>query len=131
MRIKDIVIYTNVSELYMDENEIVHIVFPERGLNVGEKDIQEIFQGRMAFPTRSSKQMVLADLRNNPNLNGKTIEYVRSIEMITSTKALAMIYNNPIAVFFGNLFIILSMESYPIKLFTDEDEAAAWLLFST
>ena len=78
MKTKKNTIHTSVSELYLDENGIVHIDFPKEGVIVRESDAREIYENRITLPTRAPQQLLLATLSTNPKPDRKARDFARS-----------------------------------------------------
>ena len=118
---------TKVAELSVDEHAIVHISFPLKGVPIQLKDSEELLKTRVKLTPKIKKQLLLADLRNNPKPDRGARNFANSEAMNQSTKALAFIVNNGLNTILGNLFIGFNKGKYPVKLFKNKDNAVQWL----
>lgn len=72
--------------------------------------------------------LLLFDISNNPKLDKQSRGFIYSKQMTTATKALAISSSNPLNNLLGNFLATQPQESYPVRLFSNEDQASQWLL---
>lgn len=119
---------TRVSEIYKDEEDIIHIRFPEKGMRIELRDSHEILETRTRLSPPGSQQLILTDLTTDPLPTRDARNYANSPEMNDTTTAMALIVNNGFSKILGNMFLGFSKGQYPVKLFVSHDEARAWLM---
>jgi len=70
---------------------------------------------------------VLIDAKDMLVVDRKARQYFSSEAAVSITKAAAILIGSPISQVIGSFFIGLNRPPFPIKLFSDRDEAIAWL----
>ena len=75
----------------------------------------------------AKKQLLLVSLLNNPRPTKEARDIAKSEQMIEITSGMAMIVDNMINRFLGNLFIAMNKGEYPVRLFKNESQATVWL----
>ena len=121
-------IKTSTAKLQLDENGIVHMSFLHKNMPIKLKDSENIYKGRMTLTDGLQDQLLLVDLRNNPRPDIEARNYAKSKEVIDSTKAMAAIVGGALSKILGNFFIGFNKGSFPVKLFTNKEDAIIWLL---
>jgi hypothetical protein len=71
---------------------------------------------------------IFADVRGMRSSGILTMRYTAGPEAAAVTSKLAMLVGSPVSRMLVNVLIGLWKPPYPTRLFTDEDEARAWLL---
>ena len=120
-------ISTSVAEIHMDQEGIVHIHFPIKNVKMTVEDSRKIYEGRMQLANKDSKQLIIADLRTNPNPDRGAREFTKSTEMVNTTKTMALLVGGPISKMLGNFFIGFNKGDFPVRLFTEKEKAINWL----
>lgn len=118
------VVTTSINKLWLDERGIGHIVFLP-GVRVTVSGLREQFE----LATRQSHGQavpVLADIRQLGPVD-REARQLMTTEAAALTKAAAVLVNSPVGRVFGTLFIAINRPPYPIKIFTSEAAATAWL----
>ena len=77
--------------------------------------------------TKGEKKPVLVDTRQIKSMTHKSRQYLAGQETADALRAVALLINSPISKIIGNFFVNFSKPLVPTKLFTDENEALAWL----
>ena len=116
---------TRVGVSHVDADGILHVIFLP-GVEQTLADAQEFFQagavlraGR-CWPT-------LVDLRKTRTQDREVRKYYGSPEVAQTASIMAILVNSSLSKLTANLFITLSKPNAPTRMFTDEDEALAWL----
>ena len=122
------IVTTSVSELWLDDHNIVHMKFPAKNVKINIADSREIYEGRMKLPNTDTKQLLLVDLRTNPKPDREARDFTKSTEVVNITKAMAMLVGGPWSKVLGNFFIGFNRAKFPVSLFTKDEEAVDWLL---
>jgi hypothetical protein len=94
---------------------------PAQNLEEVKKTIEEfkkIIDGK--------KVCMLLDVTYSPESTKEIRDYA-ALEFPKFTKAIAMISKSALGKMLANLFFTLKTQPYPTKMFTDENEAKAWL----
>jgi hypothetical protein len=76
---------------------------------------------------RGEKRQVLIDLRGIKSQTRECRAYFQGDEASRLTRACALIVGSPVSRVVGNFFLGLNAPAFPMKLFSAEDEALAWL----
>jgi hypothetical protein len=71
---------------------------------------------------------ILCDIREMRRTSILTQRFTAGPEGAAVTLKLALMVDSPVSRMFGNVLLGLAKTSFPTRLFTDEDAAAAWLL---
>ena len=69
----------------------------------------------------------LVDTRQVKSISREAREYFAGREASTIHKACAILIDSPVSSMMGNLFLKLNKPIMSVKLFTNENEALAWL----
>lgn len=114
-----------VSEI---EDEIVLIEFPTPNTEINYEDSQAIFEARTKLFEHDDKQLLLVRLQTNPKPDKDARDYAKNRPMNDLTLGMAMVVKSVFSRVIGNFFVGVNRGDYPVKLFTDEEEAKEWLL---
>ena len=71
--------------------------------------------------------LALIDGRNMKSITKEAREYYTGEETVKITKACALLVSSPLTRTIGNFFFKINKPKYPMKLFSSEIEAIAWL----
>lgn len=99
------------------QQDIVLIEFTPN-IQVTGDDALEILVTRTSFPTPNTKQLVLADIRTNPQPEREARDFAKKARMNATTQALALLVDNQLSRLLGNFFVGFQKGKYPVKLFT-------------
>ena len=121
-------IITSVSKLKLDDNGIIQMEFPQKNVKINIEDSKGIFQGRMQLTNAGKEQLLMVDLRNNPKPDREARDYARSQEFVETTRAMAILVGGPMSKMLGNFFLGFNKGDFPVKLFTEKENAADWLM---
>jgi hypothetical protein len=80
--------------------------------------IQQQGDGKLPF---------LIDIRNIRSITREAREYLASAEASEPLTAVGLLTTSPISRVIGNFFLGLNRPPHPIRMFTSEEEAIAWL----
>lgn len=119
---------TSVSELYLDENGIIHVSFPIKDSKISLGDAREMYEKRVELSGNNMQQLLLSDMRTDPKPSREAQNFLRSQRVIDSTKAVAMLVGGTASKLLGNFFLGFSKKGYPVKLFTEKEDAINWLM---
>lgn len=120
-------ITTKVATIERDESGIIHLNFPKEGVEIRVEDSMEILQQRISLGPQNERQLIVADLTSNPKPDREARDYAKSDEMNAVTKGLALIVGSGLSTILGNFFLGFNKGDYPVKLFTDKQDAIEWL----
>lgn len=110
------------------EAEIYRVEFCKIDRKIVLKDSEDIFNARMELADKGDEcQLVLADIKNVSQTDREARNFAKKTIMIKHTKALALIVGGPISKVLGNFFIGFNKGAFPVKLFTNGEEAKTWL----
>lgn len=110
-----------------DKSDVIHITFTKASLHLTTENSAEIFSSRISLSPENTKQLVLVDLRNDPKPDKGAREFAQSKKIIDSTKAIAFIVKSGLSSVLATLFLGVNKGNYPVKLFTNKEEAMKWL----
>ena len=118
---------TRTAKIWLEEDGIVrNIVLP--GAAETLDDVKENVSIHARLRPMSGKRVpVLVDLRTAKSLDREARNYLASEQSAKVVSAAALLISSPLSKFLGNLFLGLGKPTYPVKLFTSEAEAVAWL----
>lgn len=120
------VIQIRIARVFMDQQGIIRCVFDASDSHT-LRDAQELIAAHDSL-SGGLKRPVLGDIRGTRTGASKAArEYYVSEVAATYKSALAMLTKSALQRVLGNLFLSMNSPPYPSRLFTDEDEAIAWL----
>ena len=106
---------------------IVSISIKDANTTIDLTDFSELY----VFLSNLEKNiglLILLDISNNPELNKQSRRFIYSSEMVKATKALAVFSANPMTNLLGNFLTSQSNGLYPMRNFSNENQASQWLL---
>jgi len=106
---------------------IVSISIKDANTTIDLTDFSEVY----VFLSNLEKNiglLILLDISNNPELNKQSRRFIYSSEMVKATKALAVFSANPMTNLLGNFLTSQSNGLYPMRNFSNENQASQWLL---
>ena len=120
------IVYTSTEESWIDDNEIMihksleNAVHDEEAAWENINTAKEMLAGRQ-LPT-------LSDVRKAKFVTSEARDIYSSKSCDDNVSCIAMVISNPVSSFIGNFFMKFNKPNYPMRLFTNEDAAYAWLL---
>ena len=123
---KNEVIETRVASVYKDANDIVVIIMKNAGV-VDESDITDL---NLVIRKLADNKAIykLLDARATFDMDKKARLLTEKEELISKTKARAIIEANSIKASLHNFLKQFSHDMYPQQFFTEYDEAYHWLI---
>lgn len=118
---------TGVAKSWIDADGIAHIYF-KANEDISPRDVDEYLKNAAKI-SEGKSYPVLMDTRDVGFIYEMSLNTMISKEAIKVTKASAILLSNPpmrVRVFI-NFFLLLQKKPFPIKAFTDEKKAIAWL----
>ncbi len=116
---------SRVAKVWVGEDGICRIIH-EPNADVSLEDAQETMAAYNKV--RGGKRLPLfIDTKNQRSFSREARHYYASEEAAAVASAAAIIVGTPVSRVLGNFYIGLSNPLLPSRLFTDEDEAMAWL----
>jgi hypothetical protein len=118
--------YTRVSEIWIDQEEIMHIVF-SKGVELGLADMEEayaLFEKLGVGPGQKKSRQLLSGGLFNISKPARDYAGKNATDYFT---AAAMITNSTLTRFVINIFNTLQKHDVPFKMFANEEDALAWL----
>lgn len=117
---------TRAATIFMDENDILHIV-PHEGVHVDYEDILDIYLV-IKRVTKNKPVLKLIESARNWSLDKKARNFIASKDIKEKTIARAIIKNSLINTVLLSFFLKLNRSKVPTKAFTKYDDAYKWLL---
>jgi hypothetical protein len=117
---------TNTATFYKDENDIIHVVLHE-GVSL---DYYDALDHYLVIKNLSGNAPVLKliDGRCGWSIQSKARKFLAGKEVKEKTIARAIVQGSSIKKVLVNFFTELNKPEVPTRMFTDYDEAYAWLL---
>ncbi len=117
---------TRTATIFSDENNIIHIIIHP---NV-RIDYEDALDNALVIKNLSKNKpcLKLLDMRANFSMEKKGQKFADSNEVKQQTIARAIIKGSMINSLLVNFFIKLNKPETPTRIFTDQNEAYAWLL---
>ncbi|MCB9136495.1 MAG: hypothetical protein H6636_13795 [Anaerolineales bacterium] len=118
-------VITSTGKHWLDEGGVLHAIYfpaPEHTLadaRASSVALMQVAQGK--------RRPVLVDIREVKSVALEARKYYASEENTQIVSALVLLIESPISRMIGNFFMKLSNLPFPVSLFTDEEEALAWL----
>jgi microsomal dipeptidase-like Zn-dependent dipeptidase len=119
------VIEWDTSTIWFDENGILYSVSKKVPPQTMEEAIKSVEDFKKI--TGGKKVCMLADVTNSAETTKEMRDWA-AIELPKLIKAIAMVSQSPLGKMLANLFFRVKKQPYPVKMFTDEEEAKEWLL---
>ena len=116
---------TRVSFNWADENGILRVVHKKGSRMTLKEAIEDVTVGNEVL--NGKRGPVLVDIRESDGIDRDARDYFTSDDVRRHRSAAAMLVGNPISRMIGNFFLGLNKTPMPLRLFTDEGEALAWL----
>lgn len=119
-------IETSTATIYKDTNEVIHVI-----LHVGIKmDYYDALDQYLVIKSLSGSKPVLKliDSRVNWSVLPKARKFLAGKEVKEKTLARAIVLNSALKSVLLNFFNELNKPEVPTKVFTDYDQAYAWLI---
>ncbi len=118
-------IKTQTATIWLDDNGILHSVYLE-GVDV---EVEHTTENAAVFKqlAKAKKVPILIDIRGVNSVTREARGTASSPEAINIAAATVLLISSPVSRVIGNFFMGLNKPPYPIKLFTSEEKAIAWL----
>ncbi len=71
---------------------------------------------------------LLTDMRHVKGASSEARAFGSTPEMVPYIAAIALLTSSPLTRMIANFFVRFTRPAYPVRMFTDRDEALAWLL---
>jgi hypothetical protein len=116
---------SRVARLWLGEDGIVRIIHhPDVEVTLADAEdtmaaYLKLYQGK--------RRPLLVDTKSMKSLAREARHYYASEEAARVASAVAIIVGTPVSKVLGNFYLGLSNPHLPTRLFSDEDEALAWL----
>jgi hypothetical protein len=117
---------TRTATIFMDEDDIVHIV-----MHSGVKmDYEDAIDNYLVVKnlSRGKKVLKLIDSRLPWDIDKKARRFLNQKEIKEHTIARAVVKDSAFDKILATFLVSISSSKIPVKIFTDMDEAKAWLL---
>jgi len=117
---------TKTASIYRDKNGVIHVVLFEDA----KMDYYDALDHYLVIKNLSGNEPVLKliDSRVNWSIQAKARKYLAGKEVKEKTIARAVLQNSSLKKIMVNFFNELNKPEVPTKMFTDYDEAYAWLM---
>ncbi len=119
-------IETRTATIFSDENNIVHVVLHPKV----KIDYEDALDNALVLKNLSNNKPILKliDLRGNGTIEKKAQKFIDSVEVKANTIARAVLKGSALNSIVVNFFIKINKPETPTKIFSNYDEAYAWLL---
>jgi hypothetical protein len=119
-------ISTEIADVWIDSQRIVHIFFKESERH-GIEEAQEVVRAHNQLAD-GVPVCVLADIRTvKVGADRAARKHYVSAESAEFKSGMAMLVSSPMQRMLGNIFLMLNQPPYPTRLFSEEEEALQWL----
>jgi hypothetical protein len=115
---------TEDSIIWIDDDGIVNSISKKAPVQTIEKAKENL--EKLKEITKGKKRCFLVDISEAQPSNREVQEFAAQ-ELPKITKAMAIISRSALGVWVSNVFFVLKKQPYPMKMFTNEDEAKKWL----
>lgn len=119
------VIETRTSKIWLDEDGILYnIITPG-----AEQNLDDAVENTSTYVqiTNGKQYPLFVDLRAAKSITRDARAHFAGEDTGRSASCVALMIGSPVSKVLGNLFMKLNTTVYPVKLFTSEDAAVAWL----
>ncbi len=119
------IVETRTARAWLDEDGILHMVFFLYS-EVTLDDIKELDEVTLKI-AKGKKIPFLTDIRDSKFSTREAREYGSKKGFTVQRAVTALLVGSSTSRMFGNLYLNFNQPTYPIKLFTSEEEAIEWL----
>ncbi len=120
-------IETSNAVLRRVDDNIICLTFPRRTTHT-LVTMTEHLNGLRLLDLTNNGVLLLVDLNNLIGITKEARTMVSNPDMTKTHKAVAMLVNNPLTRLIASFFLGLNKPKFPIKSFTNSDDAILWLL---
>ena len=119
---------TALVSIWEDEHGFMHAEFHER-FNISKEDAQEYLQTALKISDGKPKYLVF-DVSRVEHFDPSAFKEVTEpiTEHLTKATAVVVSMKSPLVAVGVNFFLKLQREPFPMKIFSDKEEAIKWLL---
>jgi hypothetical protein len=125
MNIKDKITKTEKALFSLTDEGIIHQEYPVY-IDVTLKDSQEELSVIQEY-CKNEKRPMIVDIRRVRTVQRESRQLYSSDEVVRHISATALLVGNPVSRITGNFFLGLNKAQFPVKLFTNKDQAIKWL----
>ena len=118
------VIETRSATIALDEDSIVHVTYRHVTVTVEDAKDQVAIYRELG---NGQPVLRLVDMTQLISTDGEVRQYGVSPETIAMTRAMAVISNSFVSKMLANFFLKFNKPPFPVRLFTDKEEAIDWL----
>ena len=118
---------TSVSKMSISDGILYwrYVSGAEVTVDVARAEIAETM--RLVVEHGKGKLPFVIDIRNIRSITREAREYLASAEASEPLTAVGLLTTSPISRVIGNFFLGLNRPPHPIRMFTSEEDAVAWL----
>ena len=116
---------TSAADVFAEADGTVIFRFHERS-RLDAVNTAELIRAHVAAAA-GAKRPVLVDLRGLAWADREARAMGAGKEPTSATSCMALLVGNPVTRFLGNFFLSVTRPVFPTRIFTNEDEARAWL----
>jgi hypothetical protein len=120
-------IETSNAVLRRVDDNIICLTFPRRTTHT-LVTMTEHLNGLRLLDLTNNGVLLLVDLNNLIGITKEARTMVSNPDMTKTHKAVAMLVSNPLTRLIASFFLGLNKPKFPIKSFTNSDDAILWLL---
>ena len=118
---------TEIADIWIDANRIIHVDFRDSDLH-GLPQAQSITEAHNQL-AKGTPCPVLADIQSvRVGADRQARKHYVSAEASQMKTAMAMLVQSPMQRMLGNIFFKINRPPYPTRLFSEEEEAVNWLM---
>jgi len=123
--VKSEVVDTSVSDVWLDEEGILHEVAHERAHVTLATARREV--AAMKRVAGGGRYPILVDIRNSRSVTRDARQYLSGPEAAECVTAVALLTGSALTKIMGNFFIGFNRGTFPTRVFSDEGAALEWL----
>jgi len=121
------IIETSNAILRKDAEDIVYLKFPSKTTHSFET-MNEHLKSVTDIDSNNTGVLLLVNMTNLVGVSKEARTMVSNNEMTKTHKAVAMLVSNPLTKLIASFFLGMNKPKFPIKSFTNSDDAVLWLL---
>lgn len=117
---------TDKGTVILYENGLMHQVYQDNTDLVMNDSLKELDLYRADF-CRDKKRPILVDITNLRSVDKSSRNIYTSKESAALITRAALLVGNPVSRIIGNFYLGINKALFPVKMFTEADEAMNWL----
>ena len=119
------VVETRTATIWLDADAIIHLV-EKPGSETILEDAKEYVTAFLNV-SKGKRSPVFVDINMSKSITREARQYLGGSEAVDVVSAVGLYADLPVSRVLGNFFLKLARPSYPIRMFSSEEEALEWL----